>query len=37
MKAPIPVSTVWDPSMIKEINNFDREKVVKQAKEWKAT
>jgi NitT/TauT family transport system substrate-binding protein len=37
MKAPIPVSTVWDPSMIKEINNFDRDKVVKQAKEWKAT
>jgi NitT/TauT family transport system substrate-binding protein len=36
MKAPIPASKVWDPSMIREINNFDRERVMKQAREWKA-
>ena len=36
MKAPIPPSKVWDPSMIREINNFDRDKIVRQAKEWKA-
>jgi NitT/TauT family transport system substrate-binding protein len=36
MKAPIPPSKVWDPSMIREINNFDRDKIVRQAREWKA-
>jgi NitT/TauT family transport system substrate-binding protein len=36
MKAPIPASKVWDGSMVREINNFDREKVIRQAKEWKA-
>jgi NitT/TauT family transport system substrate-binding protein len=36
MKAPLPVAKVWDPSMIREINNFDHDKVVKQAREWKA-
>jgi NitT/TauT family transport system substrate-binding protein len=36
MKAPIASSKVWDPSMIREINTFDRDRIVKQAKEWKA-
>lgn len=36
MKAPVPISMVWDPSMIQEINNFDREKVIKQARDWKS-
>lgn len=35
MKAPIAASKVWDGSMIKEINTFDRERVMKQAREYK--
>jgi NitT/TauT family transport system substrate-binding protein len=35
VKAPMPLDKVWDASMIREINNFDREKVIRQAREWK--
>jgi NitT/TauT family transport system substrate-binding protein len=35
MKKPMPISTFWDPSLLKEINDFDREKVKQQAREWK--
>lgn len=36
MKSALPASKVWDPSMLREINNFDRERVMRQAREWKA-
>lgn len=36
MKGVIPNAKVWDPSMLREINNFDRERVIRQAREWKA-
>ncbi len=35
MKAPVPISNVWDPSMVREANNFDRAKIVEQARNWK--
>jgi hypothetical protein len=35
MKQSIDVAKVWDPSMLKEINTFDRQKVINQAKSWK--
>lgn len=34
LSKPIEVSQVWDPSMLKEINDFDREAIRKQALEW---
>jgi NitT/TauT family transport system substrate-binding protein len=30
------VGRFWDPSLLKEINNFDKEAVRKRAREWKA-
>jgi NitT/TauT family transport system substrate-binding protein len=36
MKAPIATSKVWDPSLIREINTFDKDQVIRQAREWKA-
>ncbi|MBC5767855.1 ABC transporter substrate-binding protein [Ramlibacter albus] len=36
MKAPMPAAKVWDGSMVREINNFDHDKVIRQAKQWKA-
>jgi NitT/TauT family transport system substrate-binding protein len=36
MKATIPPGKVWEPGMIREINTFDRDRVVRQAREWKA-
>jgi len=36
MKQPIPAAKVWDPSMIREINDFDRERIVRQARDWTA-
>jgi len=35
MKAMLPTSKVWDPSMIREINDFDHDRVIRQAREWK--
>lgn len=35
LKQPLPIPTVWDPSMIREINDFDRQKIIEQARKWK--
>jgi NitT/TauT family transport system substrate-binding protein len=35
MKQAIDVAQVWDPSLLKEINAFDRHKVIDQAKSWR--
>jgi len=36
LKGLIPISKVWDPSMLKEINDFDHQAIIKQAREWKS-
>jgi len=35
LKQPLPISMVWDPGMIREINDFDHQKVIDQARNWK--
>lgn len=35
LKEPLPLDKFWDPSLLKEINDFDHEAVRKQAREYK--
>lgn len=36
IKKAIEPARLWDPSLIKEINDFDRQAIVEQAKAWKS-
>jgi NitT/TauT family transport system substrate-binding protein len=35
LDARLPLERFWDPSLLKDINDFDREAVRKQAQDWK--
>ncbi len=35
LKAPLPLNKFWDPSLLKDINDFDHEAVRKQARDYK--
>ena len=36
IRKTVEPSRIWDGSLIKDINDFDRAAISKQAKEWKA-